>query len=154
MTLASLFPTQSDAKSFLHQTATAEIPQQLEIEEVADSGESRIFRVNACRIHSAGHELRIDGLVEDVTDRHRAAVLAREALHAQAQIELLSPREKEVLGEVVAGGMNKTIARRFDISEKTVERHRSNLMKKLQLRSVAELVRLATQAENAPREES
>lgn len=149
LSLASVFPTQLETESFLRQTVAAEIPHQVEIEEIADSGESRIFRVNACRINSVGHQLRIDGLVEDVTERHRAAKQAREAQIAQSQIQLLTRREKQVLAEVVAGAMNKTIARRFDISQKTVECHRSNLMKKLRVRSVAELVRLATQAENA-----
>lgn len=41
------------------------------------------------------------------------------------------------------------IARKLDISEKTVEKHRSNLTKKLEVRSVAELVRLAVSAEAA-----
>ena len=56
---------------------------------------------------------------------------------------MLSPREQEVLEGVVSGMANKVIARRMDISEKTVEKHRGNLMKKLHARSVPDLVRLA-----------
>ena len=64
---------------------------------------------------------------------------------------MLSAREQEVLCEVVSGDTNKRIARHLDISEKTVEKHRSNLMKKLRVRSVAELVRLALLAESSVR---
>jgi FixJ family two-component response regulator len=49
----------------------------------------------------------------------------------------------------VDGNANKVIARHLDISEKTVEKHRASVMKKLQVRSVAELVRLAMLAEAA-----
>lgn len=55
----------------------------------------------------------------------------------------LSPRENEVLKLVIEGYPNKRIAGNLKLSEKTVEVHRSNMMKKLQVHSVAELVRLA-----------
>jgi DNA-binding NarL/FixJ family response regulator len=57
----------------------------------------------------------------------------------------LSPREREVLKLIASGLSNKAIARELDISPKTVETHRSRLMSKLNLHSVAELVRYAVQ---------
>ena len=86
--------------------------------------------------------------IQDITERKQVEVATQQAAVASAQISMLSPRENDVLGEVVAGHANKVIARHLDISEKTVEKHRSNLMKKLRVRSVAELVRLAMLAEN------
>ena len=50
---------------------------------------------------------------------------------------------------VVAGDANKVMARKLGLSIKTIEKHRSSLMKKLHVRSVPELVRLALLVENA-----
>lgn len=61
----------------------------------------------------------------------------------------LSERERQVLGYVVEGTLNKNIASELNLSEKTIEVHRSNMMKKMQVQSVAELVRLAVSAELA-----
>lgn len=57
----------------------------------------------------------------------------------------LSPREREVLKLVASGLSSKAIARTLDISPKTVETHRSRLMTKLDLHSVADLVRYAVE---------
>lgn len=59
-----------------------------------------------------------------------------------ARMALLTPREADVLAEVVAGWSNKHIARRLGISPKTVELHRANVMHKMRAGSLAELVRL------------
>lgn len=53
----------------------------------------------------------------------------------------LTEREREVLQHVVAGKMNKVIASEMQISIKTVELHRGNVMQKMQVKSLAELVR-------------
>ncbi len=57
----------------------------------------------------------------------------------------LSPREREVLKLIVSGLSSKAIAKNLNISPKTVETHRNRLMNKLNLHSVAELVRYAVQ---------
>jgi two-component system, LuxR family, response regulator FixJ len=56
----------------------------------------------------------------------------------------LSAREREVMGFVVLGKANKEIAYELGLSQKTVEVHRARLMRKLQVDSLAALVRLAT----------
>ena len=55
----------------------------------------------------------------------------------------LTPREREVLGRVVAGRLNKQIAAELGIAEKTVKVHRGRVMAKMAVRSVADLVRIA-----------
>lgn len=58
----------------------------------------------------------------------------------------LSQREKEVLGHVVRGKMNKEIALDLAINLRTVKLHRTNATRKLKVQSVAELTRLADEA--------
>ncbi len=60
----------------------------------------------------------------------------------QARIEQLTERERQVLFAVVAGLPNKTIAYDFNISPRTVEVHRANVMVKMQAKSLPELVRM------------
>jgi len=61
----------------------------------------------------------------------------------QAKIETLTPREREVLVHVVAGRLNKQIAGDLGTVEKTIKVHRSRMMEKLGIRTVADLVRMA-----------
>jgi len=58
-------------------------------------------------------------------------------------LERLSPREVEVFRLVVAGSSSKDVARRLCISVKTVETHRTNMNRKLAVRTTADLVRFA-----------
>jgi DNA-binding NarL/FixJ family response regulator len=62
---------------------------------------------------------------------------------AHAGLELLTAREREVLLGIARGRTNKEIAAELGISHRTVETHRESLMRKLQIRTVAELTRLA-----------
>jgi FixJ family two-component response regulator len=63
-----------------------------------------------------------------------------------AKIARLTPREREVLTHVVAGRLNKQIAGDLGTVEKTIKVHRSRIMEKLGVRTVADLVRLAERA--------
>ncbi|MBR1217788.1 response regulator transcription factor FixJ [Bradyrhizobium sp. U87765 SZCCT0131] len=60
-----------------------------------------------------------------------------------ARIDSLSPRERQVLEGLITGASNKQIARDYDISPRTIEVYRANVMTKMQANSVSELVRFA-----------
>ena len=81
---------------------------------------------------------------------HRALERARVAKREEAALEemrgrlaSLTPREREVMAHVVAGRLNKQIAAELGTSEKTVKVHRARVMEKMEVSSLAELVRAA-----------
>lgn len=63
-------------------------------------------------------------------------------------LDSLTPREREVLRDVVAGLPNKMIAHRLGVSPKTVEVHRARVMRKTGARSLPELIRVVLKAES------
>ena len=71
------------------------------------------------------------------------AYLALEDSGEQDVYDSLTPREREVMHLVLEGRNNTDIGQRLTISLRTVEYHRSNVMKKLGLRTKAELMRFA-----------
>ncbi len=77
----------------------------------------------------------------DAHSRQRAD--AEQRREAQARLQQLTKREHEVIDLVVKGLSNKRIAAVLGISEKTVEVHRGNMMRKMCVGNVAELVRVA-----------
>jgi FixJ family two-component response regulator len=85
----------------------------------------------------------IERAVQTARDAHRRR---SERAALQARLGALSPRESQVLTLVVTGLLNKQIAGRLGIGEKTVKVHRARVMRKMQAGSLAELVRLAAGA--------
>ena len=81
-------------------------------------------------------------LARDVKERGN-----RERLRASRALwESLTPREREVLAWVLQGRLNKQIAGRLSLNERTVKLHRTNITRKLGLSSVAEITRWAQEA--------
>ena len=78
-------------------------------------------------------------LVQDQERRARHADLDR----LRRKLQLLTPREREVLPLVVSGLLNKQAAAHLGISEVTFQIHRTNVMRKMEADSLAELVRMA-----------
>lgn len=74
-----------------------------------------------------------------VDDATRAALSTSE--HLRARLETLTPRERQVLDLVVRGYQNKQIAAELGTAVKTIKVHRARMMRKMQLPSLAELVR-------------
>jgi len=80
-------------------------------------------------------------LERDVRERNDRA--RRQEL--QARFARLTQREREVLMHVLRGRLNKQIAADLHIDERSVKRHRTSLISKIEVRSVAELARLAAE---------
>jgi len=79
--------------------------------------------------------------------RHAEARARERERHAlEERIARLSPREREVMGHVIAGRLNKQIAADLGIAEKTVKVHRGKVMEKMEAGSVAALVDLCRAA--------
>jgi FixJ family two-component response regulator len=106
----------------------------------------------------------VDFLTKPVNDRDLLAAIARaieeDTALRQARAELdsvenkltsLTPREREVFTHVVAGRLNKQIAADLGTVERTVKVHRSRMMEKMGVRTVADLVRLAERIQPARR---
>jgi len=74
-------------------------------------------------------------------DTRRRAEAAHVELNVK-RLEMLTPREREVLCEVARGRVNKQIAFDLGISEVTVKLHRSNMMRKMEAASIGELIRI------------
>lgn len=90
---------------------------------------------------------RDQDLLDAVTSAFARDTAVRKVSEASGAVfelaKMLTPREKEVMASVVQGLMNKQIAFNLGISEITVKLHRGNVMRKMDVRSVAELVRKA-----------
>lgn len=81
--------------------------------------------------------------------RQETAAASFRIQEARARIAALSTRERQVLERLVAGKANKAIAYDLDISPKTVEVYRANVMTKMQAASLSELVRMSLIAGSA-----
>lgn len=79
----------------------------------------------------------IAGIDIDSTRRAEAAIVKRNV----ERLQKLTPRERQVLHEVARGRVNKQIAFDLGISEVTVKLHRGNVMRKMKVTSIGELIR-------------
>jgi len=80
--------------------------------------------------------------------RDRARRDGEESLRAlRARFEVLTPRERAILVQIVEGRLNKQIAGDLGITETTVKVHRSNMMRKIKASSLAELCRMVDKLE-------
>jgi FixJ family two-component response regulator len=75
---------------------------------------------------------------------------ASETDRVRARQASLTPRERQVMACVIAGKLNKQTAAELGVSEVTVKLHRASLMRKMEVRSVADLVRAAMALDAAP----
>jgi FixJ family two-component response regulator len=132
-------------------------------EALADSGGERqiVFITGEGDVPTSVNAMRagaVDFLTKPFDEKHLLQAIetalardrtAREARAAAAAIEsrlaTLTLRERQVLALVVEGRLNKQIAGDLGIAEKTVKVHRGRMMEKMNVRSVAELVRTTSQ---------
>ena len=135
----------SPATRTLVLTAHAEIPYVCAAIDAGADGyilktASRSELIQAIRAVSAGQAFLCKALSIDAVDAYRAsggqAALSRPLL-------AITKREREVLTYIVSGYSSKLTARHLGVSPKTVAKHRSNLMCKLQLHNLSELTMFA-----------
>jgi two-component system, LuxR family, response regulator FixJ len=90
---------------------------------------------------------RLVTMIETALRQAEPAAKSEAVAHEIAgRIATLSPRERQVMDGLIAGLSNKLIARDYDISPRTIEVYRANVMTKMQANSLSELVRLAMRA--------
>jgi FixJ family two-component response regulator len=91
----------------------------------------------------------LDGITNAIERSHAAIQQWAQTRALQERYWSLSRREREVMSLVVTGRLNKQVGGELGISEITVKVHRMNLMRKMQARSVAELVTMAASLRNS-----
>jgi two-component system response regulator FixJ len=90
---------------------------------------------------------RLIGMIDAALRQAESSARSEAAtLDIATRIATLSPRERQVMDGLIAGLSNKLIAREYDISPRTIEVYRANVMTKMQAGSLSELVRLAMRA--------
>jgi len=91
---------------------------------------------------------RLIGMIDAALTQAEAGARSEAVVHDIAsRVASLSPRERQVMDGLVAGLSNKLIAKEYDISPRTIEVYRANVMTKMQAGSLSELVRLAMRAD-------
>ena len=95
--------------------------------------------VSAIRVVSQGNVFLYPSLAKLLVNDF----LQRSESGPEGRAEILTPREREVLTHIAEGNTNREIAEALVISYKTVDRHRENIMRKLNLHSRVELVKYA-----------
>lgn len=97
--------------------------------------------------------LQADRLAKSIAriseDADRVSTVQQRTVLARDRLSKLSGREREVLDRLTLGGSNKEIARQLEISPRTVEIHRANMMSKLGARHAADAVRMQLEAQSA-----
>ena len=95
------------------------------------------FLEKPCRDEQLLQSTRL-AIEQDVRNRHRN----RERLQIQKRFNSLSPREREVMNLLVVGKRTREIAEQLNISSKTVDIHRANVLKKSEAANVVELLQM------------
>lgn len=97
-------------------------------------------------IKPVGEDQLLDAIAQATERDASARQHQQELMSVSVQFAKLTPRERQVLTHIIAGKLNKQIAYELGTVLNTVKVHRGRVMKKLGVRSVAELVRVAERA--------
>ena len=117
-------------------TAYADIPTSVRAMKAGATDFITKPFVNQDLLEAVEHAINLD------TERRKTDA---ETDRIRALADTLTPREKDVMWQVVSGLMNKQVAYELGISEMTVKIHRMSVMRKMESRSLADLVRKAEQ---------
>lgn len=85
----------------------------------------------------------VDRVNEALEKDESASKFALQRTEIEPRIAKLTPRERQIMDMIVQGKANKVIAIDLGVSQRTVETHRTRIMRKMQAKSLAELVRMA-----------
>jgi DNA-binding CsgD family transcriptional regulator len=80
-------------------------------------------------------------MTQQVLERSVPIVAKRSSEHGR--FDALTPRERDVFEKLITGASNKEVGRQLGISPRTIEIHRARILKKLGVKNVADLVRMA-----------
>ncbi len=123
--------------------STTTAPLQFSVSMQTRTGSSRQLEWSASRGALAG---QIYATAIDVTLKHEMHAREQRRAIAAAKLTVLSSRERQVLQGVIDGLPNKAIAAQLELNEKTIEKHRARLMRKLKCRTLPALVQLVVLA--------
>ena len=138
--------TEQEGSAVLSRAIRERRPALTELLNYRRDGSSFRNAVMIAPIFGDGGELDyFIGSQMDVTGKPAPAIDRRR--RAAEQVSGLTPRQREVLQQMMLGYRNKQIAMRLGISEKTVKMHRASLLSKLEAASSADAVRIAVEAE-------
>lgn len=87
------------------------------------------------------NQVLLDTVNKALTESRRIGAEFREQESIQKRLDLLTPRETDVLRMIAQGKLNKQIAFELGITQRTVEVHRARVMEKIQAKTVADLLR-------------
>jgi len=104
-----------------------------------DSGQAELIR--AIRTVARGQPFMCKAVSDSVLARYMG--LTGDGAGAPSSIHQVTDREKQVLSRIALGHSNKSVARELKLSVKTVEKHRANMMRKLNLHNAADIARYA-----------
>lgn len=132
-----LMLTMHKDRTYLHQAIAAGAVGYLLKEDADPDLFTAIEKIRQGKIYISPH--LAEDLLDDWAGMHRGEV------NSTLQPDVLTSREKEVLRHIAEGRSSREMAEILFISARTVERHRANIMDKLQIRKTADLVRYAIQ---------
>ena len=92
----------------------------------------------------------LDAINQSLKKDRLAKLEQAELREIQQRVDSLTPREREVFAHVVSGELNKQIAFKLGTTERTIKAHRARVMKKMQAKSLADLIRLAERVSPCP----
>lgn len=139
--------TEPDLAHQLRSAVAEQRPALVEILNYKKDGTAFRNAVLVAPIYGSSGDLEYFlGSQMEVDDGSGAAGQQSRRAAARARIDALPARQREVLIEVAAGNLNKQIAHRLGISERTVKMHRSALIKTLGLETTADAIRLSVEA--------
>lgn len=96
----------------------------------------------------ANHQLLLETINKAVNRYYKDNQGDKNKEKALQHFQQLTPREKEIFAHIIQGKLNKVVAYDLGISVNTVEIHRGNIMRKMAVRTLAELVRMGIQIES------